>query len=94
MLCCASGGCSASASRGERVLPQQENQAAAGLDGRERHSCWRNQGHEGHVGGQRKKDQRPTEKGDPLKGCINDSQHVLGHTGDTQSLLLYDIIYC
>ena len=63
-LCHALGGCSASSSGGERVLPEQENQAAAGPDGGEGHSRWRNQGYEGHARGQRAEDQCPAEEGE------------------------------
>lgn len=51
-----SGGRSASASGGERILSEQENQTAAGPDGGEGYTCWRNQGHEGHARSQRKED--------------------------------------
>lgn len=73
MFLAASGGCSTSAARGERVLPEQENQAAAGPDGGKGHSRRRNQGHEGHAGGQREEDQCPAEEGENQNihlGCI------------------------
>lgn len=61
-----SGGCPTSPFGGERVLPEQENQATAGSHRGEGHSCRRNQGHEGHVRGQRKEDKCPAEKGQNL----------------------------
>lgn len=71
-LCRSSGGCSASASGGERVLPEQENQAAPGPDRGEGHSCWRNQGYERHARGQRKEDQRPAEEGENTERNVYD----------------------
>lgn len=55
-LCWASGRCLTSSSGREGVIPEQENQTAAGPDRGERNPRWRNQGHEGHAGGQGKED--------------------------------------
>lgn len=58
------GGRSASTAGREGVLPEQEDEAAAGPDRGEGHASRRNQGHERHAGGQREEDQRPSEEGE------------------------------
>lgn len=57
------GGRSASTAGREGVLPEQEDQAAAGPDRGEGHARRRNQGHERYARGQREEDQRPSEEG-------------------------------
>lgn len=58
------GGCSASAFGGERVLPEQEDQTAAGPHRGEGHPRRRNQGHEGYARSQGAQNQCPAEEGE------------------------------